>query len=144
MPDQVTLHVEGLAELARGFEEWSREVQQGVMADLEAMAPGLQAELQQAAPIAADAHHGHPPGNLRRGIRVMVQRDVGAASLRVRASALHSHLVEFGTVKWRGQPFFVQTVRNARSAFRHRIVSRLERPAAQIGDGSPDVVDTGD
>lgn len=140
MANKCEVSLVGAPEWIAALHEWSEDLLREFAQELAEERPLLQEDLRQAAPIAADAHHGHPPGTLRKGIRVTQERQGYGLALRARSTAPHAHLVERGTVKMAARPTFVPTVIRTRGKFNRRAKSILERPRPRVGEGSPVVV----
>jgi hypothetical protein len=138
--DRLSLTVDGVDEFIAACRAMDVELRQETAQLVASEAPGVEARTKAATPIAADAHHGHPPGALRRGVRVRVDD----LTMEVRSAAPHAHLVEFGSVRWAGHPTFFQATNAERRAFRARVLGIVRRPRPQVGDGTPTIDDTGD
>ena len=138
----VTFTFAGSRQWTQALSQWGDEILDEATRELQDEAPILKGDLQAAAPMAADAHHGHPPGTLRKGITVKVERQRGGMVLVAKSTAPHTHLVELGTRKMAPQPFFVPTAIRARARFTRYVREILAKPRAAVGDGSPIVVET--
>jgi HK97 gp10 family phage protein len=144
MANRIRLRITGLQELQRAVQAYGdRLVQASVQAVTDAVTETV-TEARAAAPVGQ-----YPPtskkkaGTLRDSIVGEVTADAYGASGRVRATAPHAHLLEFGTQRMDAQPFFVAPA----IAARRRLTTSLARTvqtAAPEGLGRPRVTgDTG-
>lgn len=135
MANRIRLRITGLQELQRAVQAYGdRLVQASVQAVTDAVTETV-TEARAAAPVET--------GTLRDSVVGEVTADAYGASGRVRATAPHAHLLEFGTQRMAAQPFFVAPA----IAARRRLTTSLARTvqtAAPEGLGRPRVTgDTG-
>lgn len=131
MAQKSNVQVHGLKELQKEMEKLVGEMEDELQIGTDDAANLAVGTLRQNAPRG-------PSGNMADSIttKPLPRRDNMPQVTMVGADyniAPHQHLVEFGSVKWQGNPFFRNTIDSMRNAMQSAIQSKAEQPVRKRG-----------
>lgn len=131
MAQKSNVQVHGLEELQKEIEKLVDEMEDELQIGTDDAANLVAGTLRQNAPRG-------PSGNLAESIttKPLPRRDNMPQVTMVGADyniAPHQHLVEFGSVKWQGNPFFRRSIDGMRGAIQSAIKSKAEQPVRRRG-----------